>query len=171
MKVIKIVSAALICFSAFIGLSANAQTPVACTWVATSSDGPPNGAWRVISQECKDASGNTIGGRSFRVTGNVYSNCTHGAAVGYTVSGDCTPPSYPVFYLAASSSSSAQSSAPSCNSGAYIGAGCANSMTASPGFGVAVGQVCGTGCQVRFENLGATNGCYRESPYLKAYCL
>jgi len=172
MRVIKILSAALIGFAAFIGVSVNAQqVPVSCVWTLVSSDGPPSGATRYIVLQCKESNGNQIATRNLVWTqaANGYTSCTISTAPSISWTGDCMSPS---FYrtIVASSSAQSSSSAPSCNSGAYIGSGCANSMTASPGFGAAVQQVCGAGCPVRYENFGATNGCWTQSPYLKAYC-
>lgn len=170
MRVIKMLGAALIGCVVFFGVGANAQTPVSCSWSVISSEGPPNGSWRNIVRVCKESNGALVATQSFLGYSNGdVQNCvlTPVASISYT--GSCISPA---FFRAVASSSSAQSSssAPSCNSGAYIGSGCANSMTASPGFGAAVQQVCGTGCPVRYENFGATNGCWTQSPYLKAYC-
>ena len=83
MRAIKMLGAVLLCCAALASMSVHAQTPVSFIWSLISSDGPPNSSWRIISQACKDSSGKTIGGRTFRVDGNVYSQCTYGAAAGY----------------------------------------------------------------------------------------
>lgn len=169
MRLVKMLGTALFICAAFIGVSANAQqVPVSCNWSVVSSEGPPSGTSRHIVVQCKESNGNVVATRNLTWTNtDGYTSCTISTAsdIGYT--GTCMLPS---LYRTTTAPSSVTSSTPNCNSGAYIGSGCANSMTASPGFGAAVGQVCGTGCPVRFENLGATNGCRVQSPYLNAYC-
>lgn len=164
MRVIKMLGAALIGFAAFIGSSANAQqvVPVSCNWIVVSSYGPPDNSWRDIVRACKESNGTLVAHQSFRGyngTG-VMENCVLTPAANISYTGTCASPSF----------SRTIPPSPSCNSGAYIGAGCANSMTGSPGFGTAVQHTCGAGCPVRFENFGGINGCYVQSPYLKAYC-
>jgi hypothetical protein len=165
MRVLKILGSALISCAALFAFTVSAQTqnvPVSCNWVQTGSQAGQSAA--IITFQCKEANNNVAATRSLTYTAPSWqvTNCSISLASGVYNSGTCQSANlYRVEQVVT----------PNCNSGAYIGAGCANSMTASPGFGAAVQQVCGTGCPVRFENLGATNGCYRESPYLKAYCL
>lgn len=165
MKLIKILGAALLTCVTLASTSVSAQTqnvPVSCNWVQTSSQSGPFTA--IITFQCKESNNNVAATRTLTYSSPSWqvTNCSISLASGVYNSGTCQSANlYRVVPVAA----------PSCNSGAYIGAGCANSMTNSPAFGAAVGQICGTGCSVRYENLGAINGCYSESPYLKAYCL
>lgn len=173
MRVIKMLGAVLLGCAALMSIGASAQqvVSVSCSWSVVSSYGPPDNSWRDIVRECREANGTLVATQSFRgynATG-VTQNCVLSPAANISYTGACMTPSF-TRTLVASSSAQSSSSASSCNSGAYIGSGCANSMTASPGFGAAVQQVCGTGCPVRYENFGATNGCWTQSPYLKAYC-
>lgn len=163
MRVIKMLGAALLGCAALMSIGASAQqvVSVSCGWSVVSSYGPPDNSWRDIVRECKESNGTLVATQSFRgynATG-VTQNCVLSPAANISYTGACMTPSFSRTIVVSS-----------CNSGAYIGSGCANSMTASPGFGAAVQQVCGAGCPVRYENFGATNGCWTQSPYLKAYC-
>lgn len=164
MRLIKMLGVALLGCMALVTFNASAQTqnvPVSCNWVQTGSQSGPFNA--IITFQCQESNGNVAATRSLTYSAPSWqvTYCTISLASGVYNSGTCQNASlYRVVTVPA----------PVCNSGAYIGAGCANSMTSSPGFNNAVQQVCGTGCPVRFENLGATNGCGVQSPYLKAYC-
>jgi hypothetical protein len=164
MKVLKFLGSALIGCAALLTFSASAQTqnvPVSCNWVHIGSQAGQSAA--TITFECRESNGTVAATRSLTYSAPTWqvTHCSISLASGVFNSGTCQNTNlYRVQIVVA----------PSCNSGAYIGAGCANSMTSSPGFGAAVQQVCGAGCPVRYENFGGTNGCYRESPYLKAYC-
>jgi len=161
MRVLKVLCTAIISCVTFFAFSASAQTqnvPVSCNWVQTGSQSGPYTA--IITFQCQESTGGVAATRSLTYTAPSWgvTNCSISLTSGVLNSGTCQNASlYRVVSL-------------SCNSGAYIGAGCANSMTSSPGFGAAVQQVCGTGCPVRYENLGGINGCWTQSPYLKAYC-
>lgn len=161
MRVLKILCSAVVSCVTLFAFAASAQTqnvPVSCNWVQNGSQSGPYTA--IITFQCQESTGGVAATRSLTYSAPSWAvtNCSISLASGVLNSGTCQNTNlYRVMPL-------------SCNSGAYIGAGCANSMTGGPGFGTAVQQVCGTGCPVRFENLGAINGCWTQSPYLKAYC-
>lgn len=96
MKVIKMLGTVLLGCAALMCVSANAQTPVSCSWSVTSSYGPPDNSWRDIVRVCKESNGALVATQSFRgynVTG-VTQNCvlTPAANIGYT--GACMSPSF-----------------------------------------------------------------------------
>ncbi len=152
-------------FAFFVSGHVAAQTqnvPVSCNWVQTGSQSGQSAA--IITFQCKEANGSVAATRSLTYSAPSWqvTYCTISLASGVQNSGTCQNPGlYRVTQVTVPAH---------CNSDAYIGAGCANSMTSSPAFGMAVQQVCGAGCPVRYENLGGVNGCYTQSPYLKAYC-
>lgn len=166
MRVIKMLGAVLLGCAALMSIGASAQqvVSVSCSWSVVSSYGPPDNSWRDIVRECKETNGTLVATQSFRgynATG-VTQNCVLTPAANISYSGACMTPSF----------SRTIPPAPACNSGAYIGAGCANSMTNSQGFWMEVQRVCGTGCQVTYKNLGwgGVHGCHQQSPKLEAYC-
>lgn len=163
MRVIKMLGAALIGCAAFIGVSANAQTPVSCSWSVISSDGPPNGSWRNIVRVCKESNGALVATQSFlgTSTGGVQ-NCvlTPVASISYT--GSCISPT---FFRAAASSSSAQSSSSvssvsACATpGMRVQGGCANSYNSSMLTNPTIVARCGSGCSLEYRTIGWTSAC------------
>lgn len=162
MRVIKMLGAVLLSFAALVSVGANAQTqnvPVSCSWVLVSSSSGPSGA--DVNLKCQESGGAIAATKVINYRTNAATLCSISLSSGVFNSGSCENPN---LYRTAVVTSQCN------NAGAYIGSGCANSMTGSAGFGAAVQQLCGVGCPVRYENLGGNHGCSSQSPYLKAYC-
>ena len=161
MKLIEMVGAALLSCGALVSVGVNAQqtVPVSCSWTITSA--PFSATQQTTVQQCRDSNGLAIANRTFVFSSPFTSApvCTLTTITNISnPSGNCLSPSF------------VKTIPTNCNSGAYIGASCANSMS-SPGFGNAVQTVCGsTSCQIRYEYFGSINGCGQQSPYTKAYC-
>lgn len=165
MSVLKKVGSFLLGAVALMAINATAQTqnvPVSCSWVQTGSQSGPFAA--IITFQCQESGGSVAATRSLTYTAPTWqvTNCSISPASGVFYSGTCQNASlYRVVTVAT----------PVCkNSGTYIASGCANSMTSSAGFGAAVINTCGSSSCIRYENMGAINGCGRESPYLNAFC-
>lgn len=161
MRLIKILSAVLVSCAAFVGVNANAQqVPAPCSWqtVGTTTTTQQH----ITMQECRESSGLRLASRTLVSYSPFTSPPSCSLSMFTNISnpgGDCLSPSFikniPLV----------------CNTGAYIGDGCA-SMGGSPGFGSGAQLVCGTGCPVRFEYnaSGGAGMCSQMSPYTKAYC-
>lgn len=165
MSVLKKIGGFLCGAIALITINASAQTqnvPVSCSWVQTGSQAGQSAA--IITFQCQESGGSVAATRSLTYTAPTWqvTNCSITTASGVFYSGTCQNASlYRVVPVVT----------PACkNSGTYIASGCANSMTSSAGFGAEVIRLCGAANCVTYQNLGGTNGCYRESPFLKAYC-
>ena len=159
MKLIKMLGSVLLGFVALVAFNASAQQniPVSCSWVMVSSSSGASGA--IVNLKCQESNGNSAATKVINYRVGMPQTCSISLSAGVYNSGSCENPNLYRIGI------------PVCkNSGTYIGAGCANSMTSSAGFGAEVMRVCGSASCVTYQNLGATNGCYRESPYLKAYC-
>lgn len=163
MRVIKVLRVAFFCCLAVIGVSANAQTPVSCNWATISSEGPPNGSSRYISQQCNESNGTFVAGRSFVWVQGSITSCNLSTATNVTYTGDCMSPSF--FRTSIPST-------PACaNAGKYLGNVCGNSASNIP-----VHLACGSNCSLRFETVGWTAMCPHPgqspagSPELKVFC-
>tara|TARA_R100000656_G_scaffold123438_1_gene100013 strand:+ start:575 stop:1057 length:483 start_codon:yes stop_codon:yes gene_type:complete len=149
---------------ALVTFNVSAQTqnvPVSCNWVQTGSQAGQSAA--TITFQCKESNGNVAATRRLTYSAPSWqvTQCTISLASDVFNSGTCQNESLYRKEIIVS---------PCKNSGTYIASGCANSMTSSAGFGAEVVRLCGAASCVTYQNLGAINGCYRESPFLKAYC-
>lgn len=165
MRVLKFLGSVLASCAALLAFPVLAQTqnvPVSCSWVQTGSQSGQSAA--IITFQCQESGGVVAATRSLTYTAPTWqvTNCSISPASGVFYSGTCQNASlYRVVPVVT----------PVCkNSGTYIASGCANTMTSSAGFGAAVISTCGSSSCVRYENMGAINGCWRESPYLNAFC-
>ena len=160
MRLIKILSAALLSCAAFVSVNTNAQqVPAPCSWETTGTT--TTSQQQTTVQVCKESSGLRIATRTLVFSAPYTSPPTCTLSMFTNVSnpsGDCLSPSF------------VKSIPLVCNTGAYIGDGCVESMSSSPVFGAGVQLACGNGCQVRFEFPGGSSSCSRNSPYAKAYC-
>lgn len=175
MRVIKMLGAALIGFAAFIGVSANAQTPVACSWTVVSSYGPPDNSYRNIVRECRESNNTLVATQSFvGYSSGAVQNCVLTPAANITYTGACISPSF--FRNAASSSSAQSSSAPACTTPGrqVFGGFCANSADSSMLSNPTYLARCGSGCSLEFKNLGWTTRCPNSgqgrSPEYGVFC-
>ncbi len=179
MRVIKMLGSVAISFAAFIGLSANAQTPVSCTWTVVSSYGPPNNTYRNIVRECRESNNALVATQSFvgYSNGDVQ-NCVLTPAANITYTGSCMSPS---FFRNVASSSSAQSSSTASNvsscttPGMQVHGGfCANSADPALLSNPTYIARCGAGCSLEFKNVGWTSRCPNSgngrSPEYGVFC-
>jgi hypothetical protein len=163
MRVIKMLGAALIGFAAFIGVSANAQTPVACSWTVVSSYGPPDNSYRNIVRECRESNNTLVATQSFvGYSSGAVQNCVLTPAANITYTGACISPS---FFRNAASSSSAQSSrvvssvSACATPGVRVQGGCANSFDSSMLTNPTYLSRCGSGCTLEYRTIGWTSAC------------
>lgn len=160
MKILKKLGVALLGCMALVAFNANAQTqnvPVSCSWVLVSSSSGSSGA--IIHLKCQESTGNIAATKVINYRTGMPQLCSISLSSGVFNSGTCENPN---LYRKVDNLCK--------NSGTYIASGCANSMTSSAGFGAEVIRLCGGASCVTYQNLGGVNGCYRESPFLNAYC-
>jgi hypothetical protein len=162
MKTLKKLRIALLGCMALVAFNTSAQTrnvPVSCSWVLVSSSSGSSGA--IINLKCQESTGSIAATKVINYRTGMPQSCSISLSSGVFNSGTCQNESLYREKITVS---------PCKNSGTYIASGCANSMTSSAGFGAEVIRLCGAANCVTYQNLGGVNGCYRESPFLNAYC-
>ena len=143
--------------SGHVAAQTQVKVPVSCSWVMVSSTSGATGA--TVNLKCAESTGVIAATKVINYRLNQPTTCSISLYSGIYNSGTCESPN---LYRQGESLCK--------NAGTYIASGCANSMTSSTGFGAEVIRLCGAANCVTYQNLGGVNGCYRESPFLNAYC-